>query len=188
MQGAFGYFKEIPDNFRIGFGGKDPFHEWEWVGVTFESWSTRLQQEFKQIDTLYKESGRLSFHSGTSQNAAKGSTQSGPSSNISSSKPKMDIVGRQSKTTSAGGRSCYTCGRFDHKSDTCALKCHPDANQDRTEWKSSTVGKRFAALNQDRLPWNKRLNDKGELVDWAVAPPPIGKPKYATGNSGDKKR
>jgi hypothetical protein len=68
------------------------------------------------------------------------------------------------------------------------LKYHPDANQDRTEWKSSTVGKRFAALNQDRLPWNKRLNDKGELVDWAVAPPPIGKPKYATGNSGDKKR
>ena len=187
MQGFFGYFKEIPDTFRIGFGGKDPFHEWEWVGVTFESWSTRLQQEFKQIDTLYKESGRLGFHLGTSQNAAKGSTQSGSTSNSGSSKPKVDTVRPQLKTTSAGSRSCYTCGRFDHKSDKCALKDHPDANRDKTEWESSTAGKKYAALNKDRLPWNKRLNDEGELVDWADAPPPIGKPKHAAGSSSDTK-
>ena len=101
--------------------------------------------------------------------------------------PKEDTVRQQPKTAPAGGKSCYTCGRPDHRSDKCALKDHPDANRDRTEWKNSTAGKKFAALNKDRLPWTKRLNDKGELVDWAEAPPSTGGSKHAVGSSNKTK-
>ena len=57
------------------------------------------------------------------------------------------------------------------------LKNHPDVNRENVEWKQSSIGKKYAALKRDKLPWKQRLDEQGNLVEWTDAPiPPIAKP------------
>jgi hypothetical protein len=82
----------------------------------------------------------------------------------SDSPPPQQMANERKRTSfglGAGYLPCTCCGRVGHLRSNCLLKNHPDCNTvDDISWAESVKGRAWAALGEDKLPFQKLLDGR----------------------------